>query len=1017
MAASDYVSAVQQLYVAYFGRPADVSGLTNFTTTLDAQGVTPTIQGILAAYSTNDTVKALVDGFGTSTESSTLYGTGTTESFVFAVFQNVLGRVPAATGFSFWVDAINNGGASLGSAALRIMEGALSNTTTQGLADAALINAKISVATNFTTAVTTENATYSGATAAATARTMLSTVTATTDVTAFQSTIVSTLSTISNPDVGSTFTLTTSATADTLIGTAKNDTFTGASGTVANGDTLIDSTTTDNDTANLTITAAYTPANISNIENVNIDWNAFGTATVDATNINGASKITVTSSKLGYIGNVKVDGAGNQTIVAGSGAVGTLDVNDGKSVVVDGGASKIITVDGTATAANNLSATVTAGAATTTVTVGAAQAFKTTTVTGGAATTAVTVHGSAGTSDVANITVSKDATVTIGTAVVETVNITAAAGNKITLGGGSLLDKATITSDGAVTLVAAGADLTGHTLTNAATSLTIDYTNDAAADDISKIAFTNLNFKNALAADVTVASGANMTAAVDLVGGFEILATGAATTDTATLNISVDQTKIDVIDGTNDIETLTINTALASTDTDSILTIGQLDASKAVIAGADKVTLTKFNATTIDASAVTKDFVATQDVAAAITLTGSATAKNTVVFTATTQTVAYTGGESNDTVTMAQTTGNSTVVLGNGTNTYTNANLTDGTAVVLGGAGIDTITMTATDSGANTANVVIQSGEGADVVTLSLASAGATEAAAVDLGAGDDSFKFGAATSANDVLTIEGGDGTDTLDLNGKDLTDGTITLSGVEVLWDSTGAAKVDGALLKSKTFTIKGDGSIATLLDVDLDAAGTYDFSTLVIDSTLTKGIGGLNIAGNAGDDTITGTSGNDTITAVAGTNIITGGAGVDTLVGGAGTDKFVFASGDSGLTAATIDKITTAFTSGTDKISFGVAGSATNYLEAASTFDSANAGGDAVATVDQLLAQANAILNGTVLIAVVDNANANTGGVAIAATMSYAFFDANGDGTADMAVQIVGALTAVAQADFVA
>ena len=991
MAAADYVTVVQQLYVAYFGRPADVTGLANFTAALDATGVPATIEGVKQAYGTDATVKALVDQFGTSTESNTLYGSGTTESFVFAVYQNVLNRVPDAAGFDFWVNALNNGGLSKGNAALSIMAGALANTSTQGQADAALINARITVATNFTTAITTQNATYSGDAAAATARAMLATVTASTDTTAFQSTIVSTLATITNPDAGSTFTLTTSATADVFTGTAKNDTFTGASGTVANGDMLIDSSTTDSDTANLTITAAYTPANIANVENVNITWNAFGTATVDAANITGASTITVSSSKLGYLGNVQIDNAGNHKVVAGTGAVGTLDVNGGKAVTVDGGASKIITVDGTATAASNVSATVTAGAATTTVTVGAANGFATTNVTGGAKTTAINVTGGAGTTDVANVTVVADGTVTVGTgSKIETLNITAGAGNKVTIGDASAFDKASVTSTGAVTLVAGSDELTTRTLTNSTTGLTIDLTSDAAAD-LSKVQFTTLNLKNNLAGDLTVTSGSVINVGVLQDGTGEIL-TGTGTADTLTLNVSIDQTKLDLDHATDSAETVTINTSIGATDADSILTIGQLDAKAAVLTGASKVTVTTFNATSLDASAVTAAFVTKQGTAAAATVVGSATASNTVEFTATTQTTSYTGGEGADTIKLAQTTGNSTTVLGNGTNSYTNTSLTDGTAVVLGGTGVDTVTVTATDSGANTANVAIQTGDGADVVTLSLA--GANETAAVDLGAGDDSFKIGNATSASDVLALEGGDGTDTFDLNGKDLTDGTITLSNVEVLWDSTGGAKVDGALIKSQTFTIKGDGNIATLLDVDLDTAGTYDFSGLVLDATLTKGIGGLNIAGNAGNDTITGTSGNDTIASGGGTDTITGGAGVDTMTAGGGTDTFVIASGHAGTSAATIDHIVS-FTSGTDKIKTGLAASLTNYVEVAD----ADYGDDYSA----VLAAANTALNGTVLFAFVGDTDAADAGAAV--PTGYLFWDIDADGTADYGVELVG------------
>jgi len=409
------------------------------------------------------------------------------------------------------------------------------------------------------------------------------------------------------------------------------------------------------------------------------------------------------------------------------------------------------------------------------------------------------------------------------------------------------------------------------------------------------------------------------------------------------------------------------------------------------------VTLTLFDAESIDASAITGVFTATQNTAADITFVGSATAENTVTFTATTFDVEYTGGEDTDTIGMAQTAGDSTVLLGNGANTYTNTTLTDGTAVVLGGAGVDTITVTATDSGADTANVVIQSGGGADDVTLALA--GADETADLNLGDGNDTLTIGNATSAGDTLVVEGGAGTDTIDLNGKDISLGSITLSGIEVIHDSTGAGVVDAALLDGESFTIKGDGSISTLLDVTVGTAGTYDFSGLVLDATLADGIGGLDITGAAGNDTIIATTGSDTISGGAGTNTITGGEGADSMTS-AGTDTFVIASGDSGKTATTVDSITT-FATTVDKISIGLAGSATNYLEV----DTATV---AVNTVSVAVTAAEAVFDGTVKFAFIYDTDATN------AEDGFLVYDSNGDSTADMVIQLV-ALDAAADFAF--
>jgi hypothetical protein len=192
--AADYATVVQQLYVAYFGRPADPGGLVNFQASLAAAGSPTDIQSLIAAYNTNTAVRQLIDSFGTSTESQTLYA-GDNTAFVTAVFNNVLNRSPQSAGLSFWVGALNSGTLSKGNAALSIMAGALGNVTTQGVIDAALVNKKIQISTSFTASLTTAQQieSYKGSAAAAAARSMLASVSGSTDTNVFKSTIDSTV--------------------------------------------------------------------------------------------------------------------------------------------------------------------------------------------------------------------------------------------------------------------------------------------------------------------------------------------------------------------------------------------------------------------------------------------------------------------------------------------------------------------------------------------------------------------------------------------------------------------------------------------------------------------------------------------------------------------------------------------------------------------------------------------------------------------------------------------------------
>ncbi|NHZ79103.1 DUF4214 domain-containing protein [Massilia sp. CCM 8695] len=193
----EYDDVVQALYVAYFGRAADSGGLSAFQSQLGGLHAPLTFSAVTAAYATDSGLHSLIDSFGSSPESAALYP-GATSAFVTAVFQNIFGRAPAANGLSFWTNAIDNAGLSRANASLSIMAGALENTSTQGVLDAKLVNNKITIASDFTLAIDNpaELNGYVGINAAATVRSMLASVTANTDIAAFQATIASTLATL-----------------------------------------------------------------------------------------------------------------------------------------------------------------------------------------------------------------------------------------------------------------------------------------------------------------------------------------------------------------------------------------------------------------------------------------------------------------------------------------------------------------------------------------------------------------------------------------------------------------------------------------------------------------------------------------------------------------------------------------------------------------------------------------------------------------------------------------------------
>lgn len=189
--APDYTPIVQQLYISYFGRPADPGGLNSFKGQLAALGGPTDIQKLDQAYHNNAGIRALIDSFGASAESAALYS-GDNTAFVTAIYNNVLNRAPDSEGLAFWVGALNSSALTRANASLAIMAGGLANTSVQGRLDASLINKKVTVGSNFTDALVRAPVNgYDGNAAAAKARAMLSTLAASTDVQAFAGTVSS----------------------------------------------------------------------------------------------------------------------------------------------------------------------------------------------------------------------------------------------------------------------------------------------------------------------------------------------------------------------------------------------------------------------------------------------------------------------------------------------------------------------------------------------------------------------------------------------------------------------------------------------------------------------------------------------------------------------------------------------------------------------------------------------------------------------------------------------------------
>jgi|GEM_PF-1477783 len=955
---------VHQMYIAYYQRPADPDGLQYWVDQLEQNGDWTAVS---AAF-----------GAPENEENQALYGDLNREQTIAAIYQSAFNREAVAEEVAFWAASEF----SATDLTFAIVNGAQNS-------DKATVDNKVAFSAELVAQVGT-NAAYAEL---QDPKALLTAVTEETEVTAGYVSDA-----VASGKVGEAFSLTANAAGDTFVGTSGNDTFEGTTATLQATDTLVDQSSTDNDNLNLTLTSAISAGNtnkakISGIENVNVNWDAFGTAAVDAENITGAN-INLTSTKTGFLGSAGVTNAAKNTVTAGEGMVGTLTVSGVTEGTVEGGAAKTLVVDGTATAAKNLSATVNAGANTTSVSVGTTNGFVAATVDAGAAKTVAVedADGNGVTTEGYTANVKSSAATVSLTNDFDVLNWEASADQTLTLA--DAIDKTlAISGDGKVAVEAATASVDGKTLTGADS---LKLTTAAGAADLTKVGAGTINLAADAAGTVTFVNGQKVLLSETQTGATDLTVKNAATGTADSLSVTA--TKAQTALAFTGVETVNV-----AVDAKATTVVGGYDINLATVnAGTNKVVLTGNNsvefgtdltAKSLDASGLTGNLKVVSTSTAAMDIVGS-TGKNNIDtgITAAGVTASVTTGSADDTVKFDGTAGDAVANVGDGKNTVTSA-VVGGTLVVNAGSGDDTVTATSLSAGTLVANL----GDGNNTISTSLAN-GAADNVTILTGSGTDSIKLGAGTNnAGDVLSIDAGAGNDTLTLDDAGaLTLGSISLAGIETIQvGAAGAgattASFAASVLTGQSYTISGgNNSTVTVAATSTTAGETIDLSGLVIDQSITKAVTGVTITGLGFGDTITGTAIADTIDGKAGNDTITGGKGADSLTGGAGNDTFVFAAGDSGVTTATADTIVD-FVSGTDKIKIGTAGTVGNYAEA-----------DATAVTDLATAVGNAetaFASSTTGLQYYLAFNINAGG------NGALIVDSNNDNAADMVIQLTG------------
>jgi trimeric autotransporter adhesin len=468
-----YTEAVQQLYVAYFNRPADVAGLTYW------EGVVANAKGSTAAVSA---------AFAGSAEYKAAYANMDAYHVVAQVYQNLFGHAPDLPGLNFWGQALLAGQMTVDNVVTEIAKGA------QGT-DLTAYNNKVAAATAFTVALDTpaEVLGYDGDAANAAAKTFISSVTddaslAAAIAPAALNATVSGIVDIHN--VGQTFTLTIGQ--DIIVGTSGNDTINATHITPSTGAlnasnlTSLDSIDggAGKDVLNLDLTGGYNSivgATIKNVEIINVTG---ASSAVDAsifqgaTNVNFDATSTPTVTGLGAATTVSFTGTTGDINVGALGAAASISLtNVAETAALNVGGTNLnsVTVSGTrvdgadsgsSISAQNLNVTVgkdvqaltlntnQASVLTVAQTTGSTKAF--TTINASASSGALTIDGTSNTS-LSNITTGTgNDTVTLAALTSAATSSAAAVNATVTTGDGNDTVVVNSTGDG-MTTVDAGA--------------------------------------------------------------------------------------------------------------------------------------------------------------------------------------------------------------------------------------------------------------------------------------------------------------------------------------------------------------------------------------------------------------------------------------------------------------------------------------------------------------------------------------------------------------------------------
>lgn len=965
--------SVQQLYIAYYGRPADPSGLDYWTGRANAEGL-----------------NAVVNAFGNSEEATNLYGSLTVQARVNKLYQNMFGRDADVDGLNFYTGKVLDGTYTLASLAKHILDG-VNPDVPESKADGDTLAKKLAAANAFTAGLdtTAEILKYDEASEVTQGVSFLNGVTSATTDEEIVSQVEAATAGLTSSEANKTYTLTADAPAvtegnsgtkvltftltldkaPTAAVTINYQTLT--SGTAAAGDDFLTAAGT------VTFAAGQTSATVSVTVNADTTFEANETVEIKFSGDKLAAEVTAS----GTITNDDVL-AQNFTLTKGldiltgttgddtyTGSVDSVnaDLNTASPIdSIDGGAGidtvkisaatalsgvpklsnvEVLTVDGASTVNLNVSSVsaltnlnVTKG---TTVTL---TASATADVAASGATGAITIDGG---KDISVSDANTDEDITIGDTTVSTGNITVTdtkqGSGVIQIDGGK---NVTVTATAGTAAIKVGDGAAAADKPTGTVSVTANSQTDAIADASmgaitakggSTITVTQVASSTAAATDLTKAVITQ--GDVTVVGG------------DATTSVTVNQTASNL--GKNAV------TAVAAKAETSSVKFGVLkNGDVLTVAG---LTLTAAaDMTANEVAAAFANLVNGTVPATGDTQSGAAASKGVY----TNNTSGWTSGAANgDTVVFTSTaTGNVAAISINLTNTSTNsvipvATPTDGVSevkAVTGVLGVKNGTVLIDDNATASITTVTVDGYGntsmigntttlSKLTDLSLANSGSTGTE----GETDASMTVDAVGVTSLNLTVNAIKGTVSLDGGGAELKSLNLKTAGADSEFALTAAAVETLAVSGDKAVSLTAD--LAALKTVTVTGSAGLTLAAAVantvtsVDTTATTGTVKVSIDGTQA--TYTGGAGVDdvTLTTTAPTKAISLGAGNDSLTlaagtttstanlsGGAGTDTLVMDAADA--VTASASAAFEAKIDGFEKLSL-------NKVAANSTIDLAN------------------------------------------------------------------------------